>query len=58
MAGIHIERAHSMPLKKARDAAEDFAKRLNEKFELESEWNGDTLHFDYGPLGAVAFRFV
>lgn len=55
MAGIHIERAHSMPLKKARDAAEDFAKRLNEKFELESEWNGDTLHFERsGVSGTLA----
>ena len=45
MADIHIERAHSMPLKKARDAADDFAQRLNDKFELASEWDGDTLHF-------------
>ncbi len=45
MANIHIERSHSMPLKKARDAANDFAQRLNEKFDLESKWEGDTLHF-------------
>ena len=45
MADIHIQRPHSMPLKKARDAANDFARRLNDKFELESEWIGDTLNF-------------
>ena len=46
MAEIHIQRRHAMPLKKARDAANDFARRLNEKFELESEWEGDALHFE------------
>ena len=45
MADIHIQRPHSMPLKKARDAANDFAQRLNEKFDLQSEWEGDTLNF-------------
>ena len=45
MADIHIERAHSMPLKKAREAADGFAAQLAEKFDLESEWDGDTLHF-------------
>ena len=46
MATIHIQRAHTMPLKKARDAANDFAKRLDEKFELHHTWDGDTLHFE------------
>lgn len=46
MANIHIARKHSMPLKKARDAANDFAKRLNQKFELQSKWDGGTLHFE------------
>ena len=55
MANIHIQRAHSMPLKKARDAANDFAKRLNEKFDLQSEWDGDTLHFERsGVSGTLA----
>ena len=45
MADIHIERAHSMSLKKAREAASNFADQLAEKFDLESEWEGDTLHF-------------
>jgi putative polyhydroxyalkanoate system protein len=55
MANIHIQRPHSMPLKKARDAANDFAQRLNEKFELESEWDGDTLNFSRsGVSGTLA----
>ena len=55
MADLHIQRAHRMPLKKARDAANDFAKRLNEKFELQSEWDGDTLHFERsGVSGTLA----
>ncbi len=34
-----------MPLKKAREAADRFADELAEKFDLASEWTGDTLHF-------------
>ncbi|MFN0160038.1 MAG: polyhydroxyalkanoic acid system family protein [Burkholderiales bacterium] len=45
MADLNITRAHSMPVKKAREAAEGFARQLDEKFDLESEWQGDTLHF-------------
>ena len=46
MADLQIQRTHRMPLKKARDAANDFAQRLNQKFALQSEWIGDTLHFE------------
>lgn len=54
MADLHIKRAHSMPLKKARDAANNFAQQLNEKFELQSKWDGDTLHFERsGVSGAL-----
>ena len=45
MADIHIARSHTMPLKKAREAADKFADQLAEKFDLESEWDGDTLRF-------------
>jgi putative polyhydroxyalkanoate system protein len=45
MADIHVSRNHTMPLKKAREAADKFAAQLAEKFDLESEWDGDTLHF-------------
>ena len=45
MADIHITRSHAMPLKKAREAADRFADQLAEKFDLESQWHGDTMHF-------------
>ena len=45
MSDIHIVRTHSMPLKKAKDAANDFAKQLKAKFDLAFEWEGDTLNF-------------
>ena len=45
MADIHITRSHAMPLKKAREAADRFADQLAEKFDLESQWESDTLHF-------------
>ena len=45
MSDIHIVRPHSMPLKKAKDAANDFAKQLKAKFDLAFEWEGDTLNF-------------
>ena len=55
MAQIHIQRPHAMPVKKARDAANNFAKRLDDKFELEHEWKGDTLHFSRsGVAGTLA----
>jgi putative polyhydroxyalkanoate system protein len=45
MADIQITRSHAMPHKKAREAADRFAGQLAEKFDLESQWEGDTLHF-------------
>jgi putative polyhydroxyalkanoate system protein len=55
MADIHIVRKHSMPLKKAREAADGLAARLGEKFDLESEWDGDTLNFERsGVKGSLA----
>lgn len=55
MAEIQIQRAHAMPAKKARDAANNFAKRLDDKFDLEHEWKGDTLHFSRsGVSGTLA----
>ena len=55
MADIHIVRAHSMPLKKARDAANDLAAKLQDKFDLQSEWDGDTLNFQRpGVTGSLA----
>jgi putative polyhydroxyalkanoate system protein len=55
MADIHIVRAHSMPLKKAREAAGNLAVKLEDKFDLQSEWDGDTLNFQRpGVTGSLA----
>ena len=57
MADIRIVRNHSMPLAKARDAAAHLAGRLEKKFDLESEWHGDTLHFERpGVTGTLALQ--
>jgi len=45
MADIELHRTHHHGLKGARAAAEKMAKKLDEKFDLTSEWQGDTLHF-------------
>ena len=45
MPGIDIRHAHSMPLAKARKAVEDVAKKLAERFDVEYDWDGDTLNF-------------
>ena len=45
MSDIHIVRAHTMPLKKAKEAAERFAGQLKEKFDLAYGWEGDVLNF-------------
>jgi putative polyhydroxyalkanoate system protein len=45
MADIVMHRTHHHGLKGARTAAEKMAKKLDEKFDLTSEWEGNTLHF-------------
>ena len=45
MADIELHRTHHLGLKGARAAAGKMAERLDEKFDLSSEWKGDTLHF-------------
>lgn len=45
MPGIDIRHEHSMPLAKARKAVEDVAKKLAERFDVEYDWDGDTLNF-------------
>ena len=46
MADIELHRTHHLGLKGARAAADKMAERLDEKFDLTSEWKGDTLHFN------------
>lgn len=45
MPGIDIRHPHSMPLPKARKAVEDVARKLAERFDVEYDWDGDTLNF-------------
>ncbi len=45
MAAIHIHRSHNLSLKKARLAAEEVATQLEQRFGLQSEWEGSHLHF-------------
>lgn len=45
MTDIIIRRSHSMALRKAREAAEKIAVKLDEEFDLAYEWSGNELHF-------------
>ena len=45
MSSIEIRHAHSLPPAQARKAVEDFAAKLNERFGVDSCWEGDVLHF-------------
>jgi putative polyhydroxyalkanoate system protein len=45
MAEIRMEREHSIGLKKAKAAAQKVADELADVFDMESEWEGNVLHF-------------
>ncbi len=45
MSLIEIRRAHDLGLAKARKAAETVAEELDGEFQLDYEWDGDTLCF-------------
>ncbi len=45
MADIRINKAHKLPLKKAKEVAQQVADQLKEKYDLKSEWVGDVLKF-------------
>lgn len=46
MADISIHRKHKLGLAKAKQVANKVAKDLEEKYELQSEWEGHTLAFN------------
>jgi putative polyhydroxyalkanoate system protein len=52
MATIDVTRAHSLPKDDAKKKAEEFAKSMQERFELEWSWKGDSIIFD-APRGAA-----
>jgi len=45
MADIRIARPHTLPLSRARAAAQTAADELSREYELSCQWKGDTLHF-------------
>lgn len=45
MSDIKYVREHALPLKEAKKIAQKTADDLAEEYDLESEWEGDTLHF-------------
>jgi putative polyhydroxyalkanoate system protein len=54
MADIHIVHPHKLTPKKARDAAQKVADKIAEEYDLECEWDGDTLYFERsGVQGAM-----
>lgn len=54
MSDIDIRRAHALSLSDARRQAEAMAAELRKRFELESQWDGDTLRFSrQGVNGAL-----
>ncbi len=52
MATIDIVRAHALPKDEAKKRAEEFAKGMQSKFELQWQWVGDAIRFD-APKGTA-----
>ena len=46
MATIDIRRAHVLPKEEAKKKAEELAKGMQERFELDWRWDGDSIRFD------------
>jgi putative polyhydroxyalkanoate system protein len=54
MADLELQREHTLGLKKAKAAAQKVADEMAESFDMESEWEGNTLHFSRsGVTGAM-----
>jgi putative polyhydroxyalkanoate system protein len=45
MADIELQRDHALGLKKAKAAAQKIADEMQETFDMESQWEGNTLNF-------------
>jgi putative polyhydroxyalkanoate system protein len=52
MATIDVRRAHTLTKEEARKRAEDFARNMQQRFELEWHWDGDRIVFE-APRGAA-----
>ena len=55
MPRIDIRRPHTLPMDQARAVVDKVAARMREKFDMQSEWDGDALRFSRsGVKGAIA----
>jgi putative polyhydroxyalkanoate system protein len=45
MSDIHFVRPHSLTIAEAKKKVQQAADRLADEYDLESEWEGNTLHF-------------
>lgn len=55
MPRIDIRRPHALPLAEARAVVDKVASRMREKFGMDGQWQGDTLHFSRpGVSGSIA----
>jgi len=55
MPKIDIRRPHNLPLDQARTVVDKVAARMREKFDMQSQWQGDTLRFSRsGVNGTIA----
>ncbi|MCK7594898.1 polyhydroxyalkanoic acid system family protein [Pseudomarimonas salicorniae] len=45
MPTVRVERQHSKPIKAAKASVERVAEHIAERFDVEYEWEGETLHF-------------
>lgn len=55
MPSIDIRRPHALPLVEARAIVDKVGARMQEKFGMDSQWEGDTLNFSRsGVKGSIA----
>lgn len=55
MPRIDIRRPHALPPDQARAVVDKVAARMREKFDMQSQWRGDDLHFSRpGVNGTIA----
>jgi putative polyhydroxyalkanoate system protein len=52
MATIDVRRTHALPKDEARKRAEDLARSMQQRFELDWRWEGDRIVFE-APRGAA-----
>lgn len=45
MSEIHLHRAHSIGLRKAKASVQKIAEEMSDVFDMQSQWEGNVLHF-------------